>query len=477
MESTMSQTENRKDNLDMSKVYDTSVPWLLHGIVTIVILIIAIAIVASLMSSKPKANRWGERTAPSVAVEVIALKAQSYDVWVDSYGTAESLTRTNLVSDVNGRVMSVSPNIRPGKNFKQGEVLATLDDRDLKVDVDIAASAAAEAEVVYLQEVAQAEFAAEEWNEKPQSEAARKLALREPQVAAAKASLRAAKARLERAKLDLQRTQIIAPFDGKVLSQMVDVGQVVSPSQAIAEIYSTDVVEVRLPVKMSELQHLILPESGTYTENVTNEEKVFDSDYRPKVILESDLGNQTYQWQGEIVRTEGAFDPTTRMLFVVAQVTAPFIHNSERPAMRIGQFVRARLEGKQYQNVYVIPRRAISQDLQVAIASEGVLQKRQVMPLWTDNNSVVISADSGAYSDSKLALAGNDSVLLQDSDMLILTPTANLPNGTRVKPIGEKPDRENIANNPSQSNGGKASKAGQNDKSGRAANTANSGGA
>lgn len=467
------QKNSQPDVQDMSTVYDKSVPWILHGIVTIVILIVAASVVAGLMSSKPKANRWGERPAPSVAVEVTTLTTQSYDVWVDSYGTAESLTRTNLVSDVNGRIMSVSPNIRPGKNFKKGEVLATLDDRDLKVDVDIAASAAAEAEVVYLQEVAQAEFAAEEWNEKPQSEAARKLALREPQVAAAEASLRAAKSRLERAKLDLERTQIVAPFDGKILSQMVDVGQVVSPSQAIAEIYSTDVVEVRLPVKMSELQHLDLPEGDN------------DSDYLPAVILESDLGNQTFQWQGEIVRTEGAFDPTTRMLFVVAQITNPFISNSERPAIRIGQFVRAKLQGKQYQNVYVIPRRAISQDLQVAIASEGVLQKRCVMPLWTDDNSVVISAESDRYSDSQLTVANDNSLLLQESDMLILTPTANLPNGTRIKPIGDKPDRGNIVNKPALSDTDKtrkdrALKADANNKSSRAANTkntANSGGA
>ncbi len=414
-----------------SEVYQKPVPWIAHVIVSIVILAIAFAAVAALFGTKPEARRWGDRPAPSVAVEVAPLEMQSYPVWVDSYGTAEPLTRSNLVSDLNARVVAVSPNIRAGKTFTAGEVLVTLEDRDFKVEVEVAASAAADAEVVYLQEVAQAEFAAQEWNEQPTSEAARKLALREPQVAAAKAALDAAKARLERAKLNLERTRIRAPFDGKVLAQNVDVGQVVSPSQAIAEIYSTDVVEVRLPVKIADLQHLTLPEANG------------DPNIRPKVVLETDLGNRSFQWQGEIVRTEGAFDPSTRMLYVVAHVIDPFVATNERPAMRIGQFVRAKLQGNLYDNVFVIPRRAVSQDFMVSVANEGFLEKRQVTPLWTDSNAVVVSADS--YADVDFG-AERQQASLTTSDMLILTPTANLPNGTRVKPLNPLPSEAETGN-------------------------------
>ena len=101
----MSQPQGHTETKDMSNVYEKSAPWIAHSIVTVVILVIAIGVVSALLGSKPKANRWGDRPAPSVAVEISPLKAQSYDVWVDSYGTAESLTRTNLVSDVNGRVV------------------------------------------------------------------------------------------------------------------------------------------------------------------------------------------------------------------------------------------------------------------------------------------------------------------------------------------------------------------------------------
>ncbi|NVK88881.1 MAG: efflux RND transporter periplasmic adaptor subunit [Gammaproteobacteria bacterium] len=406
------------------KAYETPAPWVAHFFVTLAILGLALLILFGLLSSKPQARKWGERPAPSVAVEIADLTPQSYQVWVESYGSAAALTQTQLVSDVNGRVIEVSPNIRSGSAFKKDEVLLRLDNRDYKIEVDIAASNVADAEVAYLQELAQAELAEKEWNIRPQNEAARELALRKPQVAAAKKALEAAKARLAKAKLNLERTEVRAPFDGKVLRQMVDLGQVISPSQAIAEIYSTDKVEVRLPVKMADLAHLSLPDESDVA--------------GAKVLFEGEMGNQTYQWQGRLVRSEGAFDTATRMLYVVAELDQPFTTTEQRPAIRIGQFLRAKIAGRQLDNVFVIPRRAVSQDYQVSIAQEGKLQKRKINPLWTDADAVVVSAvsslDAMTSQQAKLAV-------LSASDKLILTPTANLPSGTRIKAIGEEPEQ------------------------------------
>lgn len=421
----MSMNTDTKPNELTPAVYERRAPWVAHIFVSIIILVIACGVVMALLSDKPAANRWGgDRPAPSVAVETRQLTTQSYDIWVNSYGTAKALTETRLVSEVNGRVISVSANIRAGSRFSKGEVLAQLEDRDYRFEVDVAASAAAEAEVVYLQEQAQAEFAAQEWNEKPKSEAARQLALRIPQVEAARSALQAAKSRLEKAQLNLSRTSIIAPFDGKILTQMIDIGQVVTPSQAIAEIYSTDAIEVRLPIKIQDLEHLDLSERLG---------KAIGSE----VVLESDMGSSTYRWQGQIVRTEGAFDPATRMLYIVAQVNDPFVSNEERPAMRVGQFVRAKVAGNTYNNVFVIPRRAVTQDFMISIAQEGQLQKRQITPLWTDSEAVVIAAEQAYMAD---AIDSNDSIdrPLTTEDVLILTPTANFPNGTRVRSLNDQ---------------------------------------
>ena len=419
---------------DQSASYNKKVPWILHGTVTVAILLIAFLVITGMFSSKPEAQRWGgARPAPSVGVDVADLSIQDYPVWIDSYGTTKPLTETVLVADVNGKVVEVSPNIRTGKRFSKGEVLVQLDDRDFVVEVDIAAAAAAEAEVRYLQELAESELAAQQWNKPPETEAAQLLSLRKPQVAAAKASLRAANARLERAKLNLDRTTIRAPFDGKVLEQMVDVGQVINPSQSIAEIYSIEAVEVRLPVKVADLAYLSIDDNSDNMDNL------------PRVVLSGELGNQTYEWTGKIVRSEGAFDPATRMLYLVAQIDKPFTSTDQRPAVRIGQFMRAKVQGDTLENVFVIPRRAVSQDFVVAVVDEGLLKKRRVQPLWTDAGSVVVSA--GMPSSQDLTANSADVISssiqnLRNTDKLILTPTANLPDGTRVKAIAPMTENE-----------------------------------
>jgi hypothetical protein len=157
------------------------------------------------------------------------------------------------------------------------------------------------------------------------------------------------------------------------------------------------------------------------------------------------MGNKTYQWRGKIVRTEGAFDPSTRMLYVVAKIEKPFITSQQRPAVRIGQFMRAKIEGKQYKQVFVIPRRAVSQNFVVSIVDNGLLKKKKIVPLWTDTQVVVVSSQQ---SDEilKVNYQGNSKTKpvdsLNNSDTLILTPTANLPDGTKVKPLNDSDSRK-----------------------------------
>lgn len=417
------------DNLEQVR-QQAKAPWVAHIIVSAVILVLAFFIVSIMFANKPEARKFGERPPPSVAVEITSLEPTNYDIWIDSYGSAEALTETQLVSDVNGRVIEVSPNIRAGASFKKGDVLVKLDDRDYQIEVDVAKASVADAEVKYLQELAQAEIAERDWNVRPGNEKGKALALRKPQVAAAKASLDAAKARLAKAELNLARTEVTAPFDGRVLRQMVDLGQVVNPNQAIAEIYSIDAVEVRLPIKAADLPYLSLPDEQSSTEEP------------PKVVFEGDVGRQTYQWIGKLVRSEGAFDPATRMLYVVAQIEEPFAKIGDRPAIRVGQFLRAKIEGERLSNVFVIPRRAVSQDYFVSVAREGVLYKQAIQPLWTDQNSVVVPAMPSIDSIEEGAQVAQTTGGLRVGQRLILTPTANLPNGTRIKPMGSHGEQQ-----------------------------------
>ena len=421
----MTEINSPKETVEVSEVSNKPVVWGVHLIVTIVIFIIAFSIIAAMFANKPSARKWGGGPPSSVGVETVQLEASNYPVWIKSYGSAEPLTRTQLVSEVSGRVIEVANNIRAGLSFKKGDILLTIDPRDYQIEVDVAKSTVADAWVKYKEELAQADVAERDWNATPGSEGGRDLALRKPQVAAALASFDASKARLAKAELNLERTEVKAPFDGKILKQMVDLGQVLNPSQTIAEIYSTDFIEVRLPVKAQDLAHIKLPDYSQ-TQGNTPEK---NQDHLPAVLFEGELGGKTFTWEGKLVRSEGAFDSSTRMLYVVAKLDNPFVRSPELPALRVGQFLRAKIEGNQLMDVYAIPRRAVSQSNMIAVANNGLLQKRLITPLWTDAQSVVISASSDI---------NDNTAAINSSEQLILTPTANLAAGTRVKSLNDE---------------------------------------
>lgn len=426
----MSDINSQNNEAKPLNVSKKPVVWGIHLLVTAIIFMCTFAIIAAMFSSKPNVKKWGSRPPASVGVETINLEASSYPVWIESYGSADPLTRTQLVSDVSGRVISVSNNIRAGASFKAGETLLTIDPRDFEIEVDVAKSLVADAWVKYKQELAQADIAEHDWNVKPGTVEGRELALRKPQVAAALAGYDAAKARLAKAELNLERTEVKAPFDGKVLKQMVDLGQVLNPSQTIADIYSTDYIEVRLPVKAQDLAHINLPA------DITNLDDINQTNL-PNVTFEGELGGTTYTWQGKLVRSEGAFDASTRMLYLVAKLDNPFVSTNQLPALRVGQFLRAKIQGKALNNVYAIPRSAVSQNNMIAVAEKGLLKKHKINPLWTDANSVIIAADSANNN-----LSTNVAVI-NSADKLILTPTSNLASGTRVKSLNQVDESDN----------------------------------
>jgi multidrug resistance efflux pump len=76
------------------------------------------------------------------------------------------------------------------------------------------------------------------------------LALRSPQLVAAKQSLAGAQANLKQAELALSRTHFTAPFNALVLDESIEVGQVVAPGAPLATLIGTDRfwVSVSLPV-------------------------------------------------------------------------------------------------------------------------------------------------------------------------------------------------------------------------------------
>lgn len=391
---------------------------MLKKLLPAVIILAALVIAVMLRQLRPEAEQ-NEPQQLAVVVDAITVTVQDAAIVVASQGTVEPRTRTNLVSEVSGQVVSVSPAFVAGGFFRKGDVLLQLDDLDYRAAVSRAEAAVAAARSQLELERGQGDVAQREWDRMSEAERgrirARELYLRKPQMAEAVARLESAEADLEQARTDLSKTTIIAPYDGLVSAKNTDIGQYVTTGAAIAETFAVDYAEVRLPIPEGKIAFLDLPAA---TSNFAGNGNLANA---PVVDLVSSIGNRDYHWTGNLTRTEGVLDTRTRVLFSVVQVEDPYnlYKNNDswsREPLRIGTYVNASIKGKVLEDVVVLPRYTLQANNVIWTAdTEGRLRPKNVDVLTINGDDVYISGG------------------LENGDRVILTRLENPLNGALVQ--------------------------------------------
>jgi RND family efflux transporter MFP subunit len=316
---------------------------------------------------------------------VVTADPRSQQLTVKTQGTVRPRTESVLVSEVSGRVLSVSPSFAAGGFFEKGEVLVDIDPRDYELALVRARGAVAQARVRLETEEAQAKVARDEWQELGTGENS-PLATRELQVEEARASLAAAGASLEQAQRDLARARIRAPFACRLRTKMADVGQFVTPGTPVANIFAIDYVEVRLPIPDEELQYIDLPMN--YRGEASRQRG-------PTVKLYADFAGRHHEWLGRVVRVEGEIDPVSRMVHVIAQVDDPYgrVEGRDPMPLAVGLFVEADILGRQVDDVVVLPRTALRREGNLLVVDdEGRLRFRDIVVIKAGKTEVIIGA-------------------------------------------------------------------------------------
>ena len=378
-------------------------------IAPLVILLVLGGLAFLLLSNPPEANRRPPPAGPQLTVDVMSVEKRPYHVRLESYGTVQPRIQSMLVAQVSGEIKSINDSLREGGFFEKGEVLLNIDDRDYLADVKIAEAAWLDARQVLAEEKARSEQALEDWRRLGRKGEASDLVLRKPQLLAAEARVISAESALQKARLDLERTRIVAPYAGRVMRKMVDLGQVVNNNSQLAEVYAVDKVEVRLPLRNRDLAFIDLPEDYRFESEQTP---------GPRVTIHSELAGGS-KWQGQVVRTESAIDDSARQLHVVAQVDDPFGEQARgKTPLKIGQYVTAELSGKQLEAALVIPNRAIYQGSYVYIVVDKVLNRRDIRIAWQNQDQAIIETG------------------LQVGEQLVLTSLGQVTSGVRVQIAG-----------------------------------------
>lgn len=372
--------------------------WNAQLLLPVLVLLVAVVLAAGLIATG-KPVQPSEPEPRAVAIKIIEAQPQTVQLLVTSQGTIEPRTQSDLIPQVSGTVVSMSPALVAGGEFKKNEPLLSIDTADY--ETALARSKAALARAESQQKRAKREY------QRLQKISTQKLASEaqlenaESDYAVALANLEEARANRQQAQRDLERTTIRAPYDGRVLSEAVDVGQFVSRGNTIATVYATDYVEARLPIADSQLAFL----------NLRNRQ---NNDDTPKVTLSSRYAGKQLNWLGEVARTEAAIDIKSRMIYVVVRVT-PEANDGRVPL--VGQFVKAEIQGKSVTGVYRLPRAALRDNTKVLIvADDNTLESRDVNIVRFQKDEVLVNSG------------------VQAGDRVSVSRRQTLATGTRVAP-------------------------------------------
>jgi len=372
-------------------------------------------------SDPPKGER--ERLAPLHRIQRV--QAESILLTVSTNGTVAPRTQSDLVPEVSGTVIWVSPSFVSGGFFEEGEVLLQIDPRDYEAELEGARANLARRESESSH--ASKELKRHQRLAKQNISSATQLDDASNRNKIAEAELRSAQADLARAERNVERTALKAPFTGRVREEMLGVGQYVDRSKVIGRLYSVDMAEVRLPIPDDQLAFLDLPlRDGVIPENE-----------QADVRLTAVFAGKTHTWWGNVVRTEGEIDPKSRMVHVIAQVIDPYgrkllnpVGAARRPPLAVGLFVAADISGLQVENVFILPRSALRDNERVVtVDAENRLRLRKVNVLRTQYDSIIIDA----------GLNSGDRVVISDLDIVVEGMKI------RVVPDAAKPGKHDVS--------------------------------
>ena len=342
----------------------------------IAIIVVGFGLAAALLRTGPSITPQAP-VAKSPLVRAVTVQPADFEFEATARGTVMPRSETELIAEVSGRVIELSQSLVTGGFFKEDDVLLRIDPLDYEIALEQASAQV---------QRATSELATASKNYERQRNLSKRQSTSESleddarnRLQMAEAAQREARARLASAERDLERTVVKAPYDGRVRTEQVDLGQFLNRGSRLARLYAIDAAEVRLPIKDDELAFLnISLRDGSAWEK------------RPSVSLSAEFAGAVHRWTGEIVRTEGELDPKTRMIQLVASVADPY--RAGTTPLPVGLFVDAVITGGVQPNIVRLPRGAMVSPSEVYIVdSSERLVRRTVNVLRSEGDFVYIN--------------------------------------------------------------------------------------
>lgn len=208
-------------------------------------------------------------------------------------------------------------------------------------------------------------------------------------------ALEAAKARRDLARTNLGRCRVVAPFTGRVITASLEKGHYVTPGQPVLDMADDSILEIHVPLDSQDARRWLRFKGQDGPGSMAWFAGLQEVDCR---IGWTENGQQA-SWTGRLHRPV-RFDQESRTLTVAVRVSGREASKSRGSGLPLveGMFCRVSIPGKLLEDVYKIPREAVSFDNRVYLAEGGRLKTVEVTVARIQDGAAYISEGLSAGS-------------------------------------------------------------------------------
>ncbi|PKG99256.1 efflux RND transporter periplasmic adaptor subunit [Paraglaciecola sp. MB-3u-78] len=373
---------------------------------------------------------------PVKTVEVLTVKKIPFRTRAVAYGNVEPATVLKAKSEVNGKISYIHPELKQGGSLPKGTTVLKIETTTFEISLDSSKAGLASSQSSLQQIEAEEksakrslQIAQENLNlelaelervkvlVKARTLARNQLNIEEQKVlqlsstvqtlqgnvdtyASRKASIRAqikqSKSQVEQSEDSLIRTEFILPFDARIGTVSVDVGEFVAAGSQLFEALGIEAVEINAQLPIKHVRPLATTMNGNDNTQLAN---LQGSENLQKAVSQWNLdakvrivgGDLNTVWDGVLLRISESVDPTRDTLGMVVAVDKPYegVIPGVRPPLLKGMYASVEFLS-QPRDMLVIPRMALHEDRVYVVSEKNTLSIRPVQISYSQGQLVVI---------------------------------------------------------------------------------------
>ncbi len=304
----------------------------------------------------------GGGPATAVPVEVAEVELGEIAAFIETNGTLEAEREVDIVARTGGPLVQILT--EEGRYVRAGDVLAQIDETELRAQVEISRVALNQAQVAYDRAKASLE-------NQVVSQEVHDTAL---------STLESAAAQLEGNEILLGYARIQAPFAGLIIERAVKQGETITNGQRLFRISDFDPLLCQIAVPERDLTRLSIGQEAF-------------------IEVEAFPGEE---FQGRVLRISPVVDAATGTIRVTIEV-------NRQGRLSPGMFATVRLVTDVKTNALILPKRALSLESladEVFVVEDGVANRRAITLGYEEEERVEVT--SGLAAGDRVIVVGQD---------------------------------------------------------------------